>query len=320
MSDFATSSTNGHHGHPIKVVENRTGLTAHTIRVWEKRYQAVTPDRTPTNRRVYSDEDIERLQLLRKATRSGRSIGQVAGLPTDELRSLIAEDEAATSEQLNGLDTPVVAGRPEEFLERAMVAVEQLDAPALQRTLAHASLSLSKPALLEELIVPLMYRIGDRWREGQVRVAHEHLASVVVRTFVGNLEPAAELPASAPAIVVGTPTGQCHELGALIVAATAASEGWRVIHLGPNLPAEELASAAHQASARAVALSIVYPADDPNVDLELKKLRQSLPQDVAILVGGRVASNYLGTCQAVGAAQLKDMISLRVVLEALRSS
>lgn len=314
-----------HHGHPIKVVEKRTGLTAHTIRVWEKRYKAVVPDRTPTNRRVYSDEDVERLQLLRKATLTGRSIGQVADLPTDELRDLIHEDEDAevgsfpapsghsTSGHSNGRDAT-------NFLEDALTAVGELDAPGLQCTLAHASLALSKPALMEELIVPLMYRIGDMWREGSVRVAHEHLASVVVRNFLGSLEPPVEVSASAPVIVVATPAGQMHELGALIVAATAASEGWRVVHLGPNLPYDEIASAVHQAKARVVALSIVYPADDPNVNLELQKLRQMLPADVAILVGGRAAGSYQESCKAIGAAKLKDMISLRAVLESLRAS
>ena len=55
---------NGHHGHPIKVVENRTGLTAHTIRVWEKRYEVVAPGRSSGGHRLYSDRDVERLMLL----------------------------------------------------------------------------------------------------------------------------------------------------------------------------------------------------------------------------------------------------------------
>ena len=82
-------------GYPIKVAVRRTGLTAHAIRVWEKRYSAVTPVRTPTNRRLYSEADIERLQLLRRATLAGHSIGQIAGLPIDDLRTLVAREEAA---------------------------------------------------------------------------------------------------------------------------------------------------------------------------------------------------------------------------------
>ena len=78
--------------HPIKVVARRTGLTPDVLRVWEKRYSAVTPTRVSTGRRLYSDQDVERLLLLRRATLVGRRIGQVAALPTDELETLVDED------------------------------------------------------------------------------------------------------------------------------------------------------------------------------------------------------------------------------------
>ena len=75
--------------HPIRVVARRTGLSTHLIRMWERRYGAVEPKRTDTNRRLYSDEDIERLTLLRRATLDGESIGQIAGLGTEELKALV---------------------------------------------------------------------------------------------------------------------------------------------------------------------------------------------------------------------------------------
>jgi DNA-binding transcriptional MerR regulator len=79
--------------HPIQVVVRGTALTADTLRAWEKRYAAVDPQRTPTGRTLYSDADIERLPLLRRATMGGRSIGQVAQFPTEELRALVQEDD-----------------------------------------------------------------------------------------------------------------------------------------------------------------------------------------------------------------------------------
>ena len=72
----------------IKVVIQRTGLSGHVIRIWEKRYDAVGPERTGTNRRLYSDEQIERLSLLRDITQNGHRIGHVAKLPTEKLREL----------------------------------------------------------------------------------------------------------------------------------------------------------------------------------------------------------------------------------------
>lgn len=308
--------------HPIRVVARRTGLSAHVIRAWEKRYGAVHPRRTSTNRRVYSTEDIERLGLLRQATLAGRSIGQIAKLSLAELRALVTEDETAA----RGVELPTgFESRPsrmsaEKFLEASFRAAERMDAPGLTTVLNRASVSLTRPTLMREVIVPLMQRIGDAWRNGDVRVSHEHLASAVVRSFLGAMNGAFELSAIAPELVITTPSGQLHELGALLVAATASADGWRVTYLGPNLPAEDIAAAVRQNRARAIALSIVYPGDDPHVRTELTRLRQLVGRHVAILVGGRCADSYRDVFEATAIQYVPDLTTLHDDLEHLRHS
>jgi methylmalonyl-CoA mutase cobalamin-binding subunit len=110
-----------------------------------------------------------------------------------------------------------------------------------------------------------------------------------------------------------------HELGACLVAVTAASEGWQVTYLGVNLPAEEIAGAARQRQAKAVALSVIYPADDPSLVQELRKLRGYLPADVVMIVGGRAAVGYREVLDAIGAIRLDTLTSLRTTLEMLRT-
>jgi DNA-binding transcriptional MerR regulator/methylmalonyl-CoA mutase cobalamin-binding subunit len=305
-------------GHPIRVVARRTGLTAHVIRVWEKRYGAVSPMRTPTNRRLYSDSDIERLQLLHRATLAGHSIGQVAKLPNERLRALVAVDEMIAPALPRTASPRSVDASPQLILDATLKAVERLDAAALEEVLTQATVVLSQPVLIEQVIVPLMYRIGDRWHEGTLRVAHEHLASAVVRTSLGNLSRGFGPSPSDSTLVVATPTGQLHELGALIVATTAASNGWHVTYLGPSLPAEEIAAAAHQNRARAVALSLVYPPDDPFLRGELIKLRRGLPQGVVLLVGGQAYDAYRDVLEKIGALVLRDLTDLRKHLDLLR--
>jgi len=75
----------------IKIAASRSGLTPHVIRVWERRYGAVEPDRTGTNRRLYSDAEIERLSLLRHAIEAGHRIGNIARLDLDQLRSIVGD-------------------------------------------------------------------------------------------------------------------------------------------------------------------------------------------------------------------------------------
>jgi methylmalonyl-CoA mutase cobalamin-binding subunit len=110
-----------------------------------------------------------------------------------------------------------------------------------------------------------------------------------------------------------------HEIGALMAAITAASEGWRVAYLGPNLPAVDIAAAAQHHQARAVVLSIVYPPDDPYLGAELVSLRRLLPEGLAILVGGRAAHGYAEGLETIGAVRLHTLSSLRSTLQSLRS-
>ncbi len=309
---------NHEQGHPIRVVARRTGLTSHVIRVWEKRYGAVSPMRTPTNRRLYSDSDVERLQLLHRAILAGHSIGQIAQLPNERLRALAMADDLSASIRPRTTSSRPVDSSPRRILDTTLKAVERLDATVLEELLTQAAVMLSQPVLIEQVIVPLMYRIGDRWHEGTLRVAHEHLASAVVRTALGNLSRGFGPSSSDPMLVVATPTGQLHELGALIVATIAASNGWHVTYLGPSLPAEEIAAAVHQSRARAVALSLVYPPDDPFLRGELIKLRRGLPDGVVILVGGQAYDAYRDVLEKIDALVIKELADLRKHLDVLR--
>ena len=302
-------------GHPIKVAVRRTGLSAHVIRVWERRYGAVAPARTETNRRLYSDDDIARLQWLQRAVQAGQSIGRIARLPTDQLVKLAgAGREAAPS-----TPGPTAGdGRGGEFLEGSLAAVRDLDAESLQDHLARASVALSQRALLEEVVQPLMERIGRMWQEGALRVAAEHMATAVVRGFIGGLRPGPAANGAAPRVVATTPAGQMHELGALIASLAATSEGWNSTYLGPDLPAEEIAGAAAATGARAVLLSIVYPGDDPRLGGELIKLGGLLGEEVALLAGGRAAPQYAPFLERAGALTPATLDDLRDSLRLLR--
>ncbi len=291
------------------------GLTPHVIRAWERRYAALTPERSPSNRRLYTEGEIEKLLLLRKAVDSGHRIGQIAGLRLEELRGLsveltasaVAAEETATSTEFGPL------------LNECLLAIERLDTEALEHCFARAASSLSTAAMIDRVMVPLLEQLGAGWREGNVRIADEHMASIVLRTHLmrtfGSIQP----PRPAPHLVVTTPTGQHHEFGALLAAVTAAMQGWRVLYLGPNLPAEEIAGAVHRAGAQAVALSIVYPPDDLHLSDELLALRRCLGSDVAILVGGRDTNAYRDVLTAIGALVPGDLRGMRAALEAIQS-
>jgi DNA-binding transcriptional MerR regulator/methylmalonyl-CoA mutase cobalamin-binding subunit len=308
--------------HPIGVVARRTGLKPDLIRAWERRYGAVTPGRSDTRRRFYSDEDVERLLLLRRAVGTGRGISQVAGLSNQELEALI-EAEAAHAPASQAQAAPAPAGSDadlaEAFLGRCLAAAQRLEVRELEMQIERASVAFSRTNLIEKLLVPLMHRIGDLWHQGTLRPIHEHMASAVVRSFLGAMYNSYHPELSAPQLVVTTPSRQHHELGALIAAATAAGEGWQVTYLGPELPPEEIAAAALQKGARAVALSLTYPPDDPLLSDDLRRLRRLLGSRTALIVGGRVAPSYGHALHEVGAVRVADLSELRQQLQALRT-
>lgn len=299
----------------IRVVARRTGLSAHVIRIWEKRYGAVEPERTDTNRRLYSDEQIERLSLLRDITQSGHSISHVAKLPTDKLRGLARESHGA-----NGSPARALAPAPgaPAFLDECVAAVKSLSAQALEDTMQRAATELGAQGLLQRVVAPLVQTLGDLWRDGTITAAHEHFASAVIRIFLGHAARPFAGTDSAPVLVVATPAGQIHELGALLVAAAAANLGWHVTYLGASLPAAEIAGATRQNRARAVALSLVYPEDDPRLEGELTRLHESLPPEVTLLVGGRAMPAYQEVLARISATQVKDLSHLSSTLDDLR--
>lgn len=269
--------------HPIQVVCRRTGLGPDVIRAWEKRYGAVAPQRTATARRLYTDADIERLQLLRRATANGRRIGDVAQLPTEALRALVGEDESAA--------LPLEEVRPPSsaLLDASVEAVTALNARELRTLFYRASQDYPLPALLDDFLGPLFNVIGERVRSGSLRIVHEHMATAAAQAYLATLQPmATPNQVLGPKLIIGTPSGQVHEIGAQMAAIAAAAEGWDVLYLGPNLPAEEFAAAARQLDARVLALSVVCADADPRLQQQLLALRQHLP-DVALLIGGGYA-------------------------------
>lgn len=298
--------------HSIAVVSRRTGLTQLVLRAWERRYEAVVPSRTATSRRLYSDHDLEKLSLLHTLTNAGHRIGDIARNSVEELRKLAVESgvRAMTiaSESLGGaVDT-------KDLLEEALVAIRSFDDRGLETVLDKALLHLSKPVLRRDLMVPLLVEIGSQWADGQLRIAHEHMASAIVRTFLTAMNARYQVLPGAPLVAVASPSGQNHELGGLLAASQAHESGWDVLYLGPNLPAEEIATAARGRGVRAIMLSLVFPTSDPGVVTELRDLRKLVGVDMPIVVGGQGAPSYQEVLSEIQALVVTDLDELAVVL------
>ena len=178
---------------------------------------------------------------------------------------------------------------------------------------------MGQQTFLDELVMPFLEKTGELWERGDLKIAQEHLASAVVRSLLGSMAMSRSADSSGPLLLTTTPSGQRHEFGALVAGLVANSTGWRSVHLGPDLPSEEIAAAARDKGARAVVLSLVYPADDPRLGMELRKLRRLLPNDVALLVGGRAAGGYREVLNEIAAILSDGLSDFRQKLNDVRS-
>ncbi|MCB2229819.1 MerR family transcriptional regulator [bacterium] len=305
------------YGHPIRLVALRTGLSPHLIRMWERRYGAVRPERTETGRRVYSDEDIRRLSLLRQATLIGESIGQIANLNGDELARLVADAKGTIPSSAPA--SPADRTGATYHRELCLEAIRNMDSVNLELRLLTASVAMGQQPFLEDVLQPLLHRIGEEWRDGNMKVAHEHVASAVIRSLLGTMFVNSRTNSTGPLLISGTPAGQIHEFGALMASVTAAANGWRTVYLGPNLPAEDIADAVARHQPDAVALSIVYPSDDARIPIELRKLARLIDRDIPLLIGGRSSEAYAEVIREIEAEVITDLTDLRHRLALLRS-
>jgi len=301
--------------HPVRVASERTGLSPHLLRMWERRYGVVEPERSEGGQRLYTDAEVERLRLLHRATMGGRSIGQVADLPDESLVELIREDERGRARAPREPDPDV-----EDLLEPAIGATEALDEQKLERILRRSASTLGLPRFLEEVGVPLLRELGERWHAGDAGPAEEHMASAVLRRVVELGMVTLGQDPDAPLMVVATPAGERHEIGALLAAAATRAEGWRVLYLGADLPASEIAEAARRTGARIVGLSVAYANSSERMIREVDAVRERLPDHVTLLVGGAGAVAAADALAEVGAVPVEDLSSLRSALPDLEES
>ena len=307
--------------HPIQVVTRRTGISADVLRVWEKRYGVVTPVRSTSGRRLYSDDDIERLRLLVQATRTGRTIGQVAALPAAALVALLDEGSPAPRRAgpraVDAAETPPPSPAA-DVLDAAIAAIGEFDGVALDLLLRRAIVALSADEFLDAVVVPLVDHLRVRVLDGSLRRSHGHLAHAVLRRVLDHVVATATAPLASRDVVVGLLGGHTHELDALILAATAASDGWRVTYVGPGVPADDIADTLEQVDARVLVLSAAATPGDRLIPRELRRLRALLPARVELLVVGTRADAPRTVLAETGATPLVGLAMLRARLGALR--
>jgi DNA-binding transcriptional MerR regulator len=253
----------------IAAVAQRTGVPADTLRKWEQRYGVLQPMRTAGGQRRYSERDVARLQWLCARLAEGYRIGEAAAL----LGTLDPSGTVDARDHVSAILAAVDECRPAEIAQR----------------LDHAFALNRLDVVLSDIVAPLLQEVGDRWQQGLITVAEEHLVTQAVRARLGHLLADTGGGVRGVAVVACAP-GERHELGLMIWAIALRADGWKVDYLGPDTPLADALALAHRRSARIVCVSLTLTERGSELERSLAELDRG---DVELVVGGRAASPEL---------------------------
>jgi methanogenic corrinoid protein MtbC1 len=287
----------------IKHAAELTGLSATTMRAWERRYGIVEPHRTDTGYRLYDADDVRALSVMASLVHQGWAPRQAA----DEARRVVEAGEAPALEVPRATSTVT----PVEALVDAAVV---LDAVAVSRLLDERFSLSSFEVVVDGWLMPSLRALGRAWADGRVSVAGEHLVAYAIQRRLAAAFDAASAHATGPRVLVGLPPGVRHELGQLAFAAAACRAGLNATYVGADLPAEDWVTATKSHDVVCVVLAAHREDDLDGLRGVVDRLRAERPE-LLIAVGGAQQDASAQVCFRLGhsiggaAANLASMLT-----------
>jgi DNA-binding transcriptional MerR regulator len=275
--------------HTLRIGElaRRTGVSPELLRAWERRYELLRPERTPTGYRLYSEDDVARVLRMQDLLRSGLAAAEAARQASDAA-------PAPTTPPL-----AVNAGRLTDALAR-------FDDAAAHDALDQLLAQFTGTAVLEHVVLPLLRDLGERWAGGDASVAEEHFASSLLRGRLLGLARGWDRGGGPRAVLACAP-GELHELGLIAFGIALRTQGWRITYLGADTPAETLVTAVAAVAPAAVVVVAVDSARVKGEDGVLATVARLAPLWVAGAVDAATAERLgarLLAADPIGAAEL----------------
>jgi DNA-binding transcriptional MerR regulator/methylmalonyl-CoA mutase cobalamin-binding subunit len=259
----------------IGELANATGISADTIRVWERRYGRPVPVRLASGHRRYTEEHLRWLRRVGEALALGHRPASVVRLSDGELDALLSPRprELDASGKLGEIIDLIRAFEGEQAAQELRGLIE----------------SLGPHRFIDQALGPLLEMVGQAWTRGDLEIRHEHYLSELLEGILRSLRRAVSAPGDARVVILATLPGEAHGLGMQIAAVLCSLAGARPQVLGTETPVAELVAAAREMRAVGVALSVSLATGGVQTDRTLRELRAALPSTVRLAVGGRGA-------------------------------
>jgi len=272
---------------PIRTIASLTGINAVTLRTWERRYGLIRPLRTPKGHRLYTPQHVELIRRVLALVERG--------VPISRVRDVLDAEPASH-------DATPAPGPWRDYVDRLAAAVARFDEPELDRVYDEAISLHPIEQVTRDAVLPLLVRLGERWKKVSGAVAEEHFFATYLRSKLGARLQHQMRYATGPRIVAACAPGEQHEIGLLLFALEAQLAGLRTVLLGADTPLEDMVVARQRSHGDAIVIS-------SSVDPAPGVLERALPKlvrqtGVPVFVGGSTAIRHRAAIAAAGAIAL----------------
>jgi len=264
----------------IKDLEQITGIKAHTIRIWERRYAIIEPERTQTNIRFYSDEDLKKLLNISMLNASGIKISHLAKLNSTDLEAKIID-----LSQSNKLE--------DSNIKKLVLATVNFDEDSFEKIVSNCIDDVGIENTIVDILFPFFQQVGVLWQVGSISPAQEHFISNLVRQklFVAIDSVSISLPEDAKKIIFYLREGEFHEISILFYNYIAKKNGLRTLYLGQNLPYLEVEKVVNDYGADAIVTSFISPEKEGVLTEYLNRLGKGFPSMRIYITGLQLKQN-----------------------------
>jgi MerR family transcriptional regulator, light-induced transcriptional regulator len=211
----------------IKELEVLTGIKAHTLRIWEKRYGIIEPERTETKIRTYTDQELTLLLNVALLNKSGVKISHIAKMSQQEINERVFEIETSSGNSM--------------AIDKFILALVEMDEPLFHRTLSEITKEFGLVTAFKDYLVPFLERIGVMWRVGSINPSQEHFMSVLIRQkIISEIDRLGIPEKNGKVIMLYLPEHEQHEISLLFYQYFLRSKGFYTVYLGQGVPYDAL--------------------------------------------------------------------------------
>lgn len=263
----------------IKDIETITGIKAHTLRIWEQRYEFITPKRTETNIRYYDDNDLRYILNISILNNYGIKISEIAKMSYDKIQEMvlvISEKSSPYNNQIKALIATMYA----------------LDEASYNRILSTNILRVGLEETMINIVFPFLHQTGVLWLTGSLHPAHEHFITNLIRQklFVAIDAQTGKGHAGSKKFLLFLPEGEPHEIGLLFANYILRARGHEVVYLGQNLPFEDLQNVFNFYEPEYVMSALTSGNHDQDVGYFVETVSKSWPNAQILVAGQQVTS------------------------------